>query len=45
MENTEKLISKIQLPDGSIYDIKDEYLRHVINVLLGIEEPDEMDKK
>ena len=34
---------KIKLPDGSIYDIKDEYLRHVINVLLGIEEPDERD--
>ena len=40
MENTEKLISKIQLPDGSSYDIKDEYLRHV---LLGREEPDERD--
>ena len=44
MENTEKLISKIQLPDGSSYEIKDEYLRHVINVLLGIEEPDERDQ-
>ena len=33
-------ISKIKLPDGSIYDIKDEYLRHVIMVLLGLEEPD-----
>ena len=33
-------ISKIKLPDGSIYDIKDEYLRHAIVVLLGLEEPD-----
>ena len=33
-------ISKIKLPDGSIYDIKDEYLRHAIMVLLGLEEPD-----
>ena len=33
-------ISKIELPDGSIYDIKDEYLRHAIMVLLGLEEPD-----
>ena len=40
MENTEKLISKIQLPDGSLYEIKDEYLRHAIMVLLGLEEPD-----
>lgn len=32
-------ISKIKLPDGSIYEIKDEYLRHVIMVLLGLEEP------
>ncbi len=38
-------ISKIKLPDGSIYEIKDEYLRHVIMVLLGIKEPDERDKK
>lgn len=38
-------ISKIKLPDGSIYEIKDEYLRHTIMVLLGIEEPDERDKK
>ena len=38
-------IFKIKLPDGSIYEIKDEYLRHVIMVLLGIEEPDERDKK
>lgn len=38
-------ISKIELPDGSQFDIKDEYLRHVIMVLLGIEEPDERDKK
>lgn len=38
-------ISKIKLPDGSIYEIKDEYLRHAIMVLLGIEEPDEKDKK
>lgn len=33
-------ISKIKLPDGSIYEIKDEYLRHAIMVLLGLEEPD-----
>ena len=33
-------ISKIKLPDGSIYDIKDEYLRHAIMVLLGLEEPE-----
>ena len=33
-------ISKIKLLDGSIYDIKDEYLRHAIMVLLGLEEPD-----
>lgn len=33
-------ISKIKLPDGSIYEIKDEYLRHVIMVLLGLEKPD-----
>lgn len=33
-------ISKIKLSDGSIYDIKDEYLRHAIMVLLGLEEPD-----
>lgn len=38
-------VSKIKLPDGSEYNIKDEYLRHVINVLLGLEEPDERDKK
>lgn len=34
-------ISKIKLPDGSTYDIKDDYARHVLNVLLGIEEPTE----
>lgn len=33
-------ISKIKLPDGSIYEIKDEYLRHAIMVLLGLEESD-----
>lgn len=33
-------ISKIKLPDGSIYEIKDGYLRHAIMVLLGLEEPD-----
>lgn len=33
-------ISKIKLPDGSMYDIKDEYLRHAIMILLGLEEPD-----
>ena len=38
-------ISKVQLPNGENYQIKDEYLRHVINVLLGIEEPDERDIK
>lgn len=38
-------ISKIKLPDGSIYEIKDEYLRYTIMVLLGLEEPDERDKK
>lgn len=38
-------ISKIELPDGSQYNIKDAYLIHVINILLGIEEPDEKDKK
>lgn len=32
-------ISKIKLPDGSTYEIKDEYLRHAIMVLLGLEEP------
>lgn len=32
-------ISKIKLPDGSIYEIKDEYLRYAIMVLLGLEEP------
>ena len=31
-------ISKIKLPDGSIYEIKDEYLRHAIMVFLGLEE-------
>lgn len=38
-------VSKIKLSDGSEYNIKDEYLRHVIMVLLGLEEPDERDKK
>ena len=38
-------ISKVQLPNQETYQIKDEYLRHVINVLLGIEEPDERDIK
>ena len=38
-------ISKIELPDGSQFDIKDVYLTHVINVLLGLEEPDERDVK
>ena len=33
-------ISKIKLPDGSIHEIKDEYLRHAIMILLGLEEPD-----
>lgn len=36
-------ISKIELLDGSQFDIKDSYLTHVINVLLGLEEPDERD--
>ena len=31
-------ISKIRLTDGSIYEIKDEYLRHAIMILLGLEE-------
>lgn len=31
-------ISKIKLPDDSVYDIKDEELRHMLNILLGIEE-------
>ena len=35
----------MKLPDGSIYEIKDEYLRHAIMVLLGLEEPNEGDKK
>ena len=38
-------ISKIELPGGSQFDIKDAHLTHVINVLLGIEEPDERDIK
>lgn len=38
-------ISKIKISDGSIYEIKDEYLRHAIMVLLGLEESDERDKK
>lgn len=38
-------ISKIKLPDGSIYEIKDEYLRYAIMILLGLEETDERDKK
>ena len=33
-------ISKIKLPDGTTYEIKDEYLRHAIMVLLGLEELD-----
>lgn len=37
-------ISKIKLPDGSTYEIKDEYLRYAIMVLLGLEEPNEKDK-
>lgn len=36
-------ISKIELPDGSQFDIKDAYLTRVVNVLLGLEEPDERD--
>ena len=36
-------ISKIELPDGPQFDIQDAYLTPVINVLLGIEEPDERD--
>lgn len=35
MENQE--ISKVKLPSGEIYNIKDELLRHQMNVLLGIE--------
>ena len=37
-------ISRIKLPDDSQFELKDEYLRHMMNVLLGIEEPDERDK-
>ena len=37
-------LSKIQMPDNTIYEIKDEYSRHIINVLLGIEEEDSKDK-
>lgn len=34
-------ISRIRLPNEEEYDIKDALLRHQINVLLGIEPPDE----
>ena len=44
-QNSEKCISKIKLSDGEICNIKDELLRHQINVLLGIEQPDERDNK
>ena len=37
-------LSKIQMPDNIIYNIKDEYSRHIINVLLGIEKEDNEDK-
>lgn len=37
-------ISKVKLPDGSIYEIKDEYMQYMLNVLLGIAEPTEADK-
>lgn len=37
-------LSKIQMPDNTIYEIKDEYSRYIINVLLGIEEEDNKDK-
>ena len=37
-------LSKIQMPNNAIYDIKDEYSRHIINILLGIEEEDNEDK-
>lgn len=30
-------ISKIKMPDDSEYNIKDSELRHMMNVLLGIE--------
>nr|DAO45140.1 MAG TPA: hypothetical protein [Caudoviricetes sp.] len=31
-------VSKIELPDGSLYDLKDEELRRMIEVLLGKQE-------
>lgn len=42
-------ISKIKIEDNKsdssqVYNVKDELLRHQINVLLGIEKPDERDK-
>lgn len=37
-------LSKIQMSDNIIYDIKDEYSRHIIDVLLGIEKEDNKDK-
>lgn len=37
-------ISKITLPNNETYEIKDEYVRHIINVLLGIEEPEQNEK-
>lgn len=37
-------VSKVKLPDGSIYEIKDEYMRHMLNILLGIEGPTGGDK-
>lgn len=47
MENNneeKKYISKVRLTDNSEYNLKDTLLRHQINVLLGIEEPDERDE-
>ena len=40
----EKSISRIKLQNNEVYDIKDALLRHQINVLLGIEQPDERDR-
>lgn len=34
-------ISKIKLQDNSVYNLKDQELRHMINVLLGIEPSDD----
>lgn len=36
-------ISRVKLQDGSEYSLKDAELRHIINVLLGVEEPDKIE--